>query len=127
MLADLPHSNDSQQAKQQKNKQIGLLKDSYSLHEGKCREILSPFETKLKRLNKKLVRVGGATEDWAGANAIRSLLSEQLELVERGETQLKQRRQAIEYYLSNPDKIPQELRAPTNQGADSDGPEKEAQ
>jgi hypothetical protein len=127
MLADLPHPSDSQQTKQQKAKQIALLKDSYLLHEGKCREILSPFETRLKTLNKKLVRVGGATEDWAGANAIRSSLAQQLELVERGETQLKQRREAIDYYLTNPDKIPQELRAPTDQGADSVGPEKEAQ
>jgi hypothetical protein len=127
MSAELPYPNDSEQTKEQKAKQITLLKDSYLLHEAKCREILSPFETRLKKLNKKLVRVGGATEDWAGANAIRSSLSQELELVERGETQLKQRRLAIDYYLSNPDKIPQELRAPTDPSADSANSGKEAQ
>jgi chromosome segregation ATPase len=118
MLTDLPYPNDSQQTKQQKAKRMALLKDSYSLHEGKCHEILSSFETKLKTLNKKLTRVSAATEDWAGANAIRASLSQELELVERGETQLKQRREAIDYYLTNPDKIPQELRAWTVESAE---------
>ncbi len=121
MLADLPHPNDSQQTKQQKAKQIALLKDSYLLHEGKCREILSPFETKLNTLNKKLGRVSAATEDWAGANTIRSSLTQQLELVEHGETQLKRRREAVDYYLSNPHKIPQELRASAAPSTDSSG------
>lgn len=121
MLAELPHLDDSQQARQQKTKQIGLLKDSYSLHEGKCREILRPFETRLKKLNKKLGRVSAATEDWAGANAIRSSLSQELELVELGETQLKQRKEAVDYYLTNPDKIPQELRASAAPSTDSSG------
>jgi len=98
-----------------------LLKDSYSLHEAKCREILSPFETRLKKLNKKLARVGAATEDWAGADTIRASLSQELELVERGESQLKQRRRTIDYYLSNPDKIPQDLRTSPKAATPSDG------
>lgn len=78
-------------------------------------------------LNKKLGRVSAATEDWAGANTIRSSLAQQLELVERGETHLKQRREAIDYYLTNPDKIPPELRAPTNPSGELANSGKEAQ
>jgi hypothetical protein len=108
MLGELPYPDDTQQKEVQKAKQIALDKDSYFLHEAKCSEIFGSFETKLKRLDKKLQSVGAATGDWAGANTIRSSLAQQLDLVERGDTQLKQRRQAIDYYLSNLDKVPKE-------------------
>lgn len=110
MLDDLPDPSDTKQEKARKDKQVALDKDSYVLHDAKCREILNSLGAKLKTLNKKIQNVAGATGDWAGANAIRSSLGQQLELVEQGETQLKQRIQKTDYFLANPDQIPAEVR-----------------
>jgi hypothetical protein len=112
MVGELPDLKDSPQVKQQKEKQITLLKDSYLLHEGRCRQILRPYDAKLKKLRKKLDRVSAVTEDWAGATAIRSLLGQHFELIERSEAQLRERREAIDYYQTNPAKIPDSLRNP---------------
>jgi len=115
MMEELPSPTDSEEVKQKKSKQIALLKDSYSLHEAKYREISSTFEVRLKKLNKKLGRVSAATEDWAGADTIRSSLAQELELVEKSEKYIKLKRQDIDYYLSNPEKVPQASRVPTEE------------
>jgi len=118
MLGELPYPDDEQQKKEEKAKQIALDKDSYLLHEAKCSEIFGSFETNLKRLDKKMQSVGAATGDWAGANTIRSSLAEQLDLVGRSKTQLNQRRQVIDLYLSDPNKIPQALQSPSQPSSD---------
>ena len=122
MLEDLPNPSDTKEERARKVKQAALDKDSYVLHDAKCGEILNSLGAKLKRLYKKIQNVAGATGDWAGANAIRSSLGRQLEVVEQGETQLRQRIQKIDYFLANPDKIPPDLRhateSPTNSPSD---------
>jgi len=61
MVGELSYPEDAQQKKEQKSKQIALDNDSYLLHEAKCEEILATFETKFKRLDKKMQRVSAAT------------------------------------------------------------------
>ncbi len=67
-----------------------------------------------------MTRVSVATEDWGSENTIRASLTERLQLMQRVETQLKQRRQAIDFYLSNPDQIPQELKAASGETSKDD-------
>jgi hypothetical protein len=108
MSAGLPRKTDSAETRKQKATQVGLDKDSYFLHQARCEKILRSLGTKLKDLSKKQSRVGGVTEDWASENIIRSALIQRLEAMDRVEQKLKQDVQLIEYYLNNPEKIPDE-------------------
>jgi len=111
MLEQLPFPDDMPEKKEHKAKQMALDKDSYFLHESKCDEIFGSLETKLKGLDKKMQTVASATGDWAGANTIRASLARQLEWVQRSKTELKRRRQAIDYYSNHPNEIPKDLQS----------------
>lgn len=68
-----------------------------------------------QELMKKLGRLSAVTEDRASENTIRWLLTQRVQRVEEAQAQLKQNFQQINYYVSNPEKIPPELRSPTDQ------------
>jgi len=98
---------------EQKAKQIALYMDSYLLHDAKCSEIMKTLAPEFTKLNKKMGRVSAATQDRAGANTIQSSINQQLQFLDAGHAQLGQRIQAINYYVANPDKKPQELKGPS--------------
>jgi hypothetical protein len=110
MTRKLPGKDELVSTRDQKTAELGLDKDSYYLHEAKCTDITNSLGPKVEKLTKKMSRVSAATEDWGSENTIRASLTERLQLMQRVETQLKQRRNAVDYYLINPDKIPQELK-----------------
>gem|GEM_PF-5393541 len=111
MYRELPLPVNLDEKKKQKQNQLRLFQDSYSLHEVKCVEVINLLKHKLKRFNRKSILVRVATEDVESESSIRLVLNQRLQLIEQHEGQLKQQMDTIRYYLSNPDKIPEELRA----------------
>jgi hypothetical protein len=122
MMTELPRKRDTIETRERKAKQISLNKDSYFLHQAKCAEILKSLGAKLKQLNKKQMRVGGVTEDWANDNLIRTSLTQRLEVMDQVEAQLKQGILLIDYYLTNPDKMATELESSNDQPDSTSGP-----
>lgn len=114
MIEELPYTEDPPNIKERKKQQLGLYKDSYSLHDAKCTEIVKLLGAKLKKLNKRLSMLSAASDDRAGENNIRSLLTQRLQSLERNHAQLNQDILSINHYINNPNEIPQELRASVN-------------
>jgi hypothetical protein len=114
MMAELPRPSDSTEERKRKEKQIDLSKDSFLLHQNRCTEVLQLLTPKLKVLTRKQSRVVGVTEDWTSENTIRSYLTRRLEVMDRDDLRLKQEFQQIDYYRSNPDKIPAAVQSTTD-------------
>ena len=110
IFSELPLPNDATERKEQKQTQLRLFFDSYSLHGTKCTELNTILKDKLKRFNRKSGWVRAATEDVQSESNIRQMLIQRLEFIEQSDSRLKQGLEAAKYYLSNPDKIPEELR-----------------
>ncbi len=129
LLRELPRQNDPMETKDQKAKQFVLDKDSYFLHDAKCKEVSNALQTKINNLVKQLTRLGAVTEDRASENTIRTLLTQRLQRIQAVENELTRRIQQIIYFANNPDKIPPELSSETSQTSEwqstSDSIEKE--
>lgn len=106
MMQKLPTKEDSAAVRDKKIADINLDKDSYLLHHQRCSQIINAIDVKTTALTKKMKRVIVATQDWGTDNMIRASLTGRLQLMQQADAQLRQRRQAIDYYLANPDKIP---------------------
>jgi len=106
MMQKLPRQQESTSVREKKIADINLDKDSYLLHDQRCSQILSSIGIKITALINKMKRVIVATQDWGTDNMVRASLTQRLQLTQQVEAQLRQRREAIEYYLANPDKIP---------------------
>jgi hypothetical protein len=110
MYRQLPLPEEQAEKKEQKQLQRQLFHDSYALHEAKCREITEPLKSKLKKFNRKSLRVRVATDDQEGESNIRLMLSRRLQFLEQNEIQLKRSMENLNHYAANPEKIPEELR-----------------
>ena len=91
---------------QHENQGHNLDKDSYLLHDERCDQILNSLSGKVTALTKTMRQVSVATQDWGTDNMIRAALTERIQLMQQADVKLRERRQAIDYYLANPDKIP---------------------
>lgn len=120
MRAGLPAQSDSSEVKKQKQDQLRLDRDSLTLHNAKAIELSNPLKIKLQKLNKKLSQVRAVSEDSASENYIRSFLSEKLGTLQKTEAELNAELQPIDFYMRNPDKIPQ-----TDMSTGPDAQEKE--
>jgi SHS2 domain-containing protein len=106
MIKELPVTTDSEEVVKQKQQQLRLDKDSYSLHNARCSDISGSFKAKLLQLNKRISELRAVSEDWVSENNIRSFLVQRIQAIDTMQTHLNKNFQAIDYYIQNPDKIP---------------------
>jgi hypothetical protein len=106
MIKGLPVSTDSEEVVKQKQQQLRLDKDSYSLHNARCSDISGPFKAKLLQLSKRISELRMVSEDWVSENNIRSFLVQRIQAIDTMQTHLNKNFQAIDFYIQNPDKTP---------------------
>lgn len=114
MIKELPSASDSSDIVKQKQQQLRLDIDSYSLHNARCTEVFGPFKAKLQQLNKRLIQLSAVSEDKMSENNIRALLTQRLQAIDAMQAHLNKNFQAIDNYIKNPNIPPPQLHDSTS-------------